>query len=274
MVRRRVLLVPLLTALLGALPLAACGGADFVYFESITSGPNPGSTLIVVWMSDSPADDAEALEVSVARVELVRGAEVTALMTSRQTHDLLSLQHGVRAKLAETEVAPADYDRIRVTLVATGAFAPRVRRAGVWEPLPFIDPGAHVIDVPYANQADADQTIEVQIDFNARTSLIEGPGGLALDPRLDALDPGTAGTIQGVVETDLGVVVPGAIVVAWRGGVEVRSARTRADGTYALTPLAPGLYDIEVVGAPGPVLPHLDLALAPTVTRTIDFTVN
>ena len=261
---------PTLFALALLLVVSACGGADFVYFESITSGPNPGATLIVVWMSDSPADEAEALEVSVARVDLVRGSEVIPLATSTQTFDLLSLQNGNRIKLAETNVEPGAYDRIRVTLVEAGGLVPRVRRGGVWQPLGFVTPTAHVVEVPYAVQGSADSTVEVQIDFNARTSLLDGDDGLVLDPRLDALDPGTAGTIAGTVRTALGAPIADAIVILQRTGLEVRSTRTRADGTYTLTPLSPGIYDIDVETPAGKPPTQVGIGVMATETTTVD----
>ncbi len=267
--------VPRLTILLAGLGLlvGACGGADFVYFESITSGPNPGATLIVVWMSDSPADDAEALEVSVARVELVRGSERVPLATTTSTFDLLQLQNGNRIQLARANVDPGDYDRIRVTLVESGPLVPRVRRAGVWQPLGFVAPAAHVVDVPYAIRGAADQTVEVQIDFNARTSLLDDDGELVLDPQLDALDPAVAGTIAGTLRTALGAPVADAIVILRRGGFEIRSTRTRADGSYTLTPLTPGTYELDATQAPGAVPTQTGIAVLSNETTTVDLLV-
>ncbi|MDF1702470.1 MAG: carboxypeptidase regulatory-like domain-containing protein [Planctomycetota bacterium] len=254
-----------------ALCAAACGGADFVYFESITSGPNPGATLIVVWMSDSPADDADALEVSVARVELVAGNIIVPLATSTQTFDLLALQNGNRIKLAETNVAPASFDRIRLTLIEDGPLGPRLRRGITWEPLAFATPGGHVIDVPYGVHAAPDATLEIQIDFNARTSLLDVEGDVQLAPQLDALDPGFAGTIRGTVRGSLGAPLADAIVIAHRAGVEVRSTRTRGDGTYTLTPLSPGSYDLSVQTPEGPIAPEPDVAVTSGEITTVDF---
>jgi hypothetical protein len=241
--------------------LAACGGADFVYFESITSGPNPGSTFVVVWLSDSPADDADAVEVSVNRVELVGGSGSVELSTDVHTVDLLSLQNGVRLKLAEANIDPGDFERVRLTLIAQGTGSPRLRQAGTWQPLGFVGPTAHVIEVPYAISGSAGATVEVQVDFNVRTSLIDVGGDLQLDPQLDAVDPTQAGRIEGSVLTTLDRPVPDAVVVLRRAGLEFRSTRTRADGTYILTPLTPGTYSLEVVGPVGVLAVANDVAV-------------
>ena len=250
-----------LAALLGTLLPIGCGGADFVYFESITSGPNPGATLIVVWMSDSPADDADALEVTVSRVELVGAGGSVLLASDSRTVDLLSLQNGVRVKLAETNVDPGAYDRVRITLVETGTLAPRVRTGGAWQPLGFLTPVAHVIEVPYQLQAAPDATAEIHVDFNVRTPLLDQGGDLRLDPRLDALDPAVAGTIAGTVRTAHDGPVRDAVVVAKRQGIEIRSTRTRPDGTFTLTPLEPGNYDLSVESAPVPIAPRPAVAV-------------
>ena len=98
---------------------SSCGSPDFWYFQSITSGPNPGSTLILVWLSDSPVDGAEAVEVTVERVELIGPDGPVLVSDQRRTVDLLTLQNGKRMKLAEGEVPEGTYERVRLTLATT-----------------------------------------------------------------------------------------------------------------------------------------------------------
>ena len=52
-----------------------------------------------------------------------------------------------------------------------------------------------------------------------------------------------------------------AVVVARRQGVEIRSTRTRPDGTFTLTPLEPGIYDLSVESAPVPIAPRPAVAV-------------
>lgn len=236
--------------------MSGCGNADFVFFESINSGPNPHTTLLVVWVSDSPADDAEALEVSFAGIDLLGAGTSTPLSPDTRAFDLLALQNGARRKLVEQEVDMGSYDRIRVTLNRDGGLAPRVRRGGVWEPLPFVSPTAHQVEVPYDLQVGAGQTVEIHIDFNARTSLVDVGGALQINPSLSALDPVIGGSITGTVRSASGGSIAGAVVVVRRAGLEVRSTRPQIDGSYELTPISPGVYEVTLEGVGGIPIPH------------------
>lgn len=261
--RRVVLLVAVLL-------LAGCG-VDFWAFESVQNTDRPRSTLLLVWLADSPVDGADALEVTLEGVALVRDDGIEPIASAPQTLDLLGLRNGARAKVAEAEVPAGAYRAVRVTLREGGALGPRMRTGGVWEPLPFTGPGRNVIEVPFALTHDADRA-EIHIDFNARLSVHETPDGPRLDPRLDAVDASSAGEIAGVVRDAAGAPVADALVVVRRGGLEVRSTTSMPDGSYRLPWLAPGTYDVEILGPGGPLAASPGVLVAAGAAETVAFT--
>jgi hypothetical protein len=258
-----------LAVLLAGSALAnACGSPDFSYFESITSGPNPGATLILVWLSDSPADDAEAVHVTVERLELIGEAGSLLLSDERRNIDLLTLQNGNRIQLAAEEVPPGNYERLRLTLARADPWAPTIDTAGNRRPLQWSDPQAHVIDVPYVFHAPEDSRTEIQLDFNVRGSVIGGEGDWRLRPVVDAVNPDAVGSVQGRVLDSIGLPVVGATIVARDGAVEVRSTRTAPDGSYHLGLLLPGRYDVSLLGPFGPEQTESDLLIG--IGRVVD----
>ncbi|MDJ0973956.1 MAG: DUF4382 domain-containing protein [Planctomycetota bacterium] len=234
-----------------ALLFVACGGADYWSFTSVQNTNNPYSSFVVVWLSDSPVDGAEQLEVTIERVELLRGTETEELDRTLQTHDLLTLRNGVRASIGEADVPAGGYTGVRLTLRTVGAEAPRMRIGGTWHPLALASGVTRVVDVPFSFSAPDAGRREIQIDFNARLSVRDIGGGYELTPVLDAVNPVTAGEISGRVLGAGGTPVGGMVVIARRQGVELRSTVTLPDGSYRLTPLAPGTYDVEIVNPGG-----------------------
>ncbi len=241
-------LLPLLTVLL----LTGCG-PDFWAFESIQNTNHPRSTLVLVWFADSPVDGAEALEVTIDEVGLVRDDNsVEVISATPQTFDLLSLRNGLRAKIAEAEVPGGAYRAVRVTLRESGPQGPRIRTGGTWDALPFASAGANPIEVPYP--FGTAERVEIHIDFNARLSVVDSPNGPVMNPNLGAVDSETSGEIAGMVRDAAGMPVAGAIVVVRQGLQEMRSTTTLLDGTYRLPWLATGTYSVEVSGPAGPLV--------------------
>jgi len=250
---------------------SSCGSPDFWYFQSITSGPNPGSTLILVWLSDSPVDSADAVKVTVERVELIGTDGPVLISDQRQSIDLLTLQNGKRVKLAEGEVPEGTYERVRLTLASTGSFTPTIDVGGAVRPLDFVNASGHVVDVPYVLLAASEATAEIQLDFNVRLSVDEVGGDWTLAPHVDAVNPAAVGRIAGRVVDGLGLPVSGVTLVASQGGLEIRSTRTAPDGTYEIGLLPPGSYDVALWGVLGPLQEETGLLVGVGMTTTLDF---
>jgi len=261
-----------LLLLLAALFSVACGGPDFSYFESITSGSNPGSTLILVWLSDSPIDAAEEVKITIERVELIGTDGAVLLSDERRTWDLLDLQNGKRVQLAEENVPAGQYQRLRLTLATALGQAPTIRVDGVVHPLAFHRLGAHVVEVTYPFHAPADERTEIQLDFNVRLSVSQVGEAWQLAPTVEAVDPNAVGAVAGRITGEFGIPIAGATVVAYRDGFEIRSTRSAPDGTYHIGLLPAGTYRIDLLAQPGASqeVPHLPVVTG--VTTALDFT--
>ncbi len=213
--------------------LAACSEPDFYGF---TSSPSTGRglTAFAVFISDSPLDDAGSVRVVVDRLELIGDRTRIELLDASRTLELLTLQNGVRALLAERDVKPGIY-RLRLTLAAAGHTV---------DGAPLLADGAREISFSQVLRLDAGGRLELQIDLNARMSVIHAGGAWRLRPAATLVDPSRAGFVEGFVDA------PGATVSVQQSGEEIASVRVRTDGSYRLGPLPAGEYDL-VVTAPG-----------------------
>jgi len=88
------------------------------------------------------------------------------------------------------------------------------------------------------------ETLDLMIDFDARKSITRrGQDNFAMKPILRLVPTGGAGFISGHVFAD-GIA---AAVIASQGGVEISSAIVDPeDGTYRISFLEPGIYDLHV----------------------------
>jgi hypothetical protein len=198
--------------------LAACTEPDYWAFSS----GSEGTTGIVVWVSDSPVDDADELFVTIDSVEL-RGPRGAVLSSARQEIELLSLRNGRRARIAVAQAPRGVCDRLVLRVSAA-----RLSVRGEVRPLAVAD-GTVEIEGPFTI---ADGT-ELLVDFNARMSVL----GDVLRPVCTAADLATARFLDGVVLDEIGRPVEGAVVSAQLDGDEICSGRTDAAGGFRLGPL-------------------------------------
>jgi hypothetical protein len=215
---------------------AACTEPDY-WSISVGSG---GTTGVAIWISDSPADDAEELFVTFDAVELVGPGGTAVLSSAPRRIELLSLRNGRRELLASGTVPKGTYDRI-VLRLSSSRGAHHLTLDGAARELDIEDPIVE-IDGPFAVDGDTD----LLVDFNARMSLLDG----TLRPVCIAADLATARFLDGFVVDERGAPVAGAVVSAQRAGEEVCSGRTDADGGYRLGP-APAAPVVLVATAPG-----------------------
>jgi hypothetical protein len=218
---------------------AACSEPDFWAF----SAGGSGTQGVAIWVSDSPADDAEELFVTVESVELRGPGGSQTLSTGPREIELLALRNGRRALLATGEVRTGAYDRI-VLRVSASRMDGRALR--VEEPV-----------VEIFGPFPIDRDTELLVDFNARMSVLGG----ALRPVCTAADLSSARFLDGSVVDDRGLPVADAVVSAQRAGEELCSGRTDADGAFRLGPAPPGPLTLVatargkgIAAGPGPLL--------------------
>ncbi|HEX5138707.1 MAG TPA: DUF4382 domain-containing protein [Planctomycetota bacterium] len=221
--------------LLAAL-VAACTEPDY-WALKVGGG---GTTGVAIWISDSPVDEADQLFVTIDSVELQGPGGSVVLASSPQEVELLSLRNGRRELLATGTAPKGAYDRI-VLRLSSSRGAHHLTLDGADRALDVADPVVE-IDGPFGINGSTD----LLVDFNARMSLL----GDTLRPVCTAADLATARFVDGFVLDERGRPVADAVVSAQRGGDEVCSGRTDADGAFKLGP-APAAPLVLVATAAG-----------------------
>jgi hypothetical protein len=239
---------PCLALLLGALASAGCG-PDAWYFASITSGPNPHTTFVAVWVSDSPVDDAQNLWVTLERVEVIGEHGTTTLSSARQRHDLLALTNGNRVEVGSADVPSGRVTAIRLVF-ATDPGANAIRIDGTDRPLAFASVGDATWTIPVEAALPEEESATFLVDVNARLAVRESGGLFAFAPEGGAVEGAQAAWLAGVVRDEASVPLALATVSAQVAGDEVASSRTDGDGRFLVGPLEPAPYHL-VATAPG-----------------------
>ena len=89
-------------------------------------------------------------------------------------------------------------------------------------------------------------TQSVRADFNAFESLRMRNGNLIANPVIFTAPVAGSGQINGTVTNRWGNPVSGAVVVAYQNGTAANTAYTGADGSFQLTTLSTGSYQLVV----------------------------
>ena len=244
--------------------LIGCG-SDGTTVTGATDDNPPGSTLegtgqLQLLLSDSPVDDADEVNLRVARVEVRRvtdsGSEWVVLWRGDREFDLLSLQNERTAVLADNLLPVGTYDEIRLIL-AEGSGSP-IGAPGFRSPCNIvIDGESYPIKVPSGEQSGLKLKGEIKItrdtltillvDFNVRKSVVKRGRKMEflLKPSLKMYPVQVSGSISGEAIDDADdSAIAGVTISAQQDGEEALSTRTRDDGSYKLIPLREGLYDV------------------------------
>lgn len=228
------------------------------------SGSGSGVANLRVALTDSPVDEAQAVLVSIVRVEALRmgpeGEVRETVMDDPGVFDLLQLRNDVTAVLGEGSFPPGDYFGLRIFLAPSGPPAnpggapPQgdsphsIELAG--ERYPLFAPSAAQSGLKLQEDftLEPDEITELVIDFNVRHSIVRRgrQHRYLLKPRLTLVPRVVSGAISGVVRDDSGAALADSTVSAQQAGEEAASVRTGADGGYRISPLRAGIYDLVV----------------------------
>jgi len=216
-------------------------------------GGAPGIPSIRVLLTDAPSDMMDSAVVYISQVYLQGGSNGgrTDIATSGLAFDLLALQGGVTAELADGVIPVGDYEQLR--LVVDSA------RAVLKAPLTFRDGSTTAsMKVPSGNTSglkvnfdgpivvDSGEVVVV-IDFDVSRSFVfqgppRAPRSVSFKPVIHATYRDVAGTISGTI-TPASAKAP---VFAIRNGTD--TARTTfADtltGAYTLQFMPPGTWTV------------------------------
>lgn len=131
-----------------------------------------------VLMTDAPADIVEA-NVTIERVELI-GSDEGAIVLSdeEQSYNLLELQDGVTAELADVAIPEGEYSQLRIIV----SDAADIELEDGSEHTLMVPSGAETgikILFPEFDISDDDDEVEVLIDFNVEDSFVKaGESGM------------------------------------------------------------------------------------------------
>jgi len=186
------------------------------------------------------------------KVEQQEGNPFTTLSTEPATFNLLELQNGVTASLAELEIPVGEYDLLRLYVDSASVtlnngdfyevFVPSGAETGIKV---FIDPAIPV---------EGDLTSELLLDLDVSKSFIlrdnmDSPAGVTgfnFKPVIRATNLSTSGRIAGTVLDSTGNAVADAQVWAAQDTV-VTNTFSDTDGTYALIGLPEGTYTASAI---------------------------
>lgn len=220
--------------------------------------PDPsGTSNLKVLLTDAPASEASSLTVAFGRIELVPSEDSDkGLITISEeigSIDVLQLRNGGIETLGELTIPDGVYSQVR--LVVESAEIAFDNGADVYDvKIPSGQQTGLKINIEPALVAEAGETSQVILDFDAERAVIETPPGsnnyLLKPTAIRAVTH--SGVVEGaVVDATTVAAVEGALVeVHNMEGELVTSTVTEADGSFKFITLVEGTYDIEVT-APG-----------------------
>jgi hypothetical protein len=182
----------------GALALVGCGGSS-----------DDGTGQLVVNLTDSPVDSAEEVNVTISGLTIkpADGEATSVPYTGPNPINLLDLQGGVTAVLADATLAAGQYEWIRLGVVeGEGTYIlTDTNGDGTAETYPLWIPSGAQTGLKMVRPFFVAQggVTELTIDFDVRKSVIAPPGlapSYILKPTLRLVDNLLVGAVAGDVE--------------------------------------------------------------------------
>ncbi|MBK4735216.1 DUF4382 domain-containing protein [Noviherbaspirillum pedocola] len=266
--------IGLLSALVSAALLAACGGSGGSDTSTASAGSN-GSTgtnttstttttlassgTVGVSLTDAPSCGYDAVNVTVTRVRLNQSATASdtdagwtdITLNPARKINLLDLSNGVLTALGDSQLAPGHYTQIRLLLDPnTGnTLANSVIRSGTTTEVSLSTPSAIQTGIKLVTDFDvtAGQRTDLVLDFDACNSIVtRGNGTVMLKPVVKVL-PTALNGIDGFVGA--GLAANHVEVSAQQNGQIVASTAPDAvTGEFKMPRLAAGNYDVVITG--------------------------
>jgi len=135
------------------------------------SSPSPAVSHIRVLLTDAPLGEILEAHVIIERVELIgSGERVVLLADEAQPFDLLTLQDGVTAPLAELDIPDGTYHQLRVLVHEEASV---VLDDGTVEVLKVPSGTQSGIKVPLPALEVNEDVVELTIDFDVSASFVK-----------------------------------------------------------------------------------------------------
>jgi hypothetical protein len=201
----------------------------------------------------------DSVTVHIAADEAERSGFVV-LSRVQQTHDLLDLQNGVTAVLADSEVPAGKVNQIRLYVSSASLTLTDERTFDLTVPS-GAESGIKIFPSPVIRVVGS-LTTELLLDFDVSRSFHPTPNAptkasdireFAFLPTLRVSNVSETGSLSGTVRSDAGTAlnpdddlpVQDASITASRDGGEVAATSTDEEGRYMLQGLAAGAYTLE-----------------------------
>ena len=172
------------------------------------------------------------------------------LFEGSETFNLLELRNGVMATFLDLEIPVGNYNLIRIYVENATIAVKDYETYSVKVPSGS-QTGVKVFMKPSLKVASG-LTAEVVLDFSLEKSFVlkgnmdtpAGIKGFNFKPVIRAVNNTIAGSVEGVVSDNAGVLLPGVLVSIGMDAV-LSSAMTDGDGFYAMPGILPGMYTMS-----------------------------
>jgi hypothetical protein len=228
-----------IVALLAVCGLLACSGSGLAGGSSETG--NAGLGYVRVEACDAPpSTGVEHVYLHVAGMDLHGESGGWQVLSRRDTMvDFAQLLNGATAQLADSVVPVDSYDELRVLLGDSS----RVVVSGQTWPLTIPSGAQSGVKVELAFAVAEAETVDVYLDLDLAEAVNWTGAGYSLTPAFEAFRRDVTGSISGVVRSDSGPAVVGALVQAL-GATDTLSTLTAPGGAFRLR-LPSGTYDVR-----------------------------
>ncbi|MBN1446384.1 MAG: DUF4382 domain-containing protein [Bacteroidetes bacterium] len=240
-----------------AIGFTACSDDD-------TNEPATTATLAVS-LTDAPAD-YDAVNITFSEVAVSMNGGWIVLSGNPVTVNLLEWNNGKSIELGRKDLDPGKVTQIR--LMVTDAEV-------------VVDGQTYSVTIPSAEQTGlklitnfdlvAGSTYELVVDFDAHKSIVttgppQNPNGYKLQPTIRVVEKAVTGSISGTVTN----FADAPIAMVLQNGVEVTSTPVdQTNGSFRLSYLMPGSYDIRIEDTQGRVYTQDALTVTPGADNAV-----
>ncbi|MHB8178588.1 MAG: DUF4382 domain-containing protein [Vulcanimicrobiaceae bacterium] len=254
-----------LAAGLSLLAFAACGGGGTTPSNTSGGGISTMSVSIMDAPFQSSTGTVSAVNIDIAKVELVGNGGNQTLVTFSPSEQINLLNYQTSPFALGTATFPAgQYQQMRFVLDDSSPNNNSVVINGTTYPLSIPSatgmgfggntstdngdgPGTAGVKVNIGLRAQAGVSYGFLIDFNAAESLVAtGNGGWIMKPVLVATPQSLAGSISGSVKNVANTAVDNAEILAEQNGQPVNSGVTDANGNFQINALPTGTYTLVI----------------------------
>lgn len=230
----------------------------FLYLGCDDSVNNTDTGILSILLTDSPfpIDSVAEANVTINKIEgrqnQLDSDNTPFLLLSERDHsyNLLTLQNGVTADLAQIEVPEGNYNLVRLYISAASI---KLKNGSVFDLT--VPSGAQTgikIFIEPPIRVEGDLTTELLLDFDVSQSFVvqgnpeppDGINGFHFKPVIRAANVSTSGTITGKVFDNSPLEISGAYI--WIDQDPIEYSGYSVNGEYTISGIPEGIYTVKV----------------------------